>query len=218
MILTEIAQNLDSLVFKLNNPVNFGHFTLRFLYNALIILAISKAFYLRKNGKPEYFLSIMLVSSVVFLICILLYQVSIELGLALGLFAVFGIIRYRSNPIPTRELTYIFIAIGLSVKNALISKPVGFTEIILSDFLLIGVITGVEYLVGRKKIICKDITYDKIELLEDPSRNQIREDLQNRLALKKIDRIKVGKVDLIKKSVRLKIYFEDKDKMNFEGD
>ena len=95
---------------------------LRFGFNLLVLLIISRAMYLRWNKKPDYMFAQLITGTIVFIICSLLRWVQLELGLVLGLFAVFAIIRFRTINIAVKEMAYLFIAVGISAVNALVQQ------------------------------------------------------------------------------------------------
>jgi uncharacterized membrane protein len=106
-------EDRELLGLDLFNVDDFWQFKLCFLINALWIFIVSYFLYYRHNGKKEYLFTYLLISAVIFEICILPDVVSLQLRFALGLFAVFGIIRYITNPKPPREMTYLFMVIGI---------------------------------------------------------------------------------------------------------
>ena len=92
------------------------------IFNLLIITIIIRYLYYPVTKNKDYLFTYFLISLTVFILCILLDNVKLELGFALGLFAIFGIIRYRTDPIPIKEMTYLFLVIGVSVLNAVNKK------------------------------------------------------------------------------------------------
>ena len=101
---------------------------IRFCLNFIFVFAIVRCIYYRKYHRKEYLFTYFLISFVVFFICFTLKKFELDLGMALGLFAIFGILRYRTDQIQIREMTYLFIVIGLSVINALSNKKMSYSE------------------------------------------------------------------------------------------
>ena len=104
---------------------------IRFFINFAFLFIIVRCIYYRKYHKKDYLFTYFLISFVVFFICFTLKKFELDLGMALGLFAIFGILRYRTDQIKIREMTYLFIVIGISVINALSNKKMSYAELIL---------------------------------------------------------------------------------------
>ena len=129
-----------------------------------------------------------------------------EMGFALGLFAVFGILRYRTEAIPIRQMTYLFIVIGLSMINSLGNKSISWFEILLAN----GIITIITYLIDRVWFntieLTKTILYEKIELIKPENEQELIEDLKQRTGLQ-IVAVKIDKVDFLRDTAQIKIYY-----------
>ena len=129
-----------------------------------------------------------------------------EMGFALGLFAVFGILRYRTEAIPIRQMTYLFIVIGLSMINSLANKSISWLEILLAN----AIITIITYLIDRVWFstieLTKTILYEKIELIKPENEQELIEDLKQRTGLQ-IVAVKVDKVDFLRDTAQIKIYY-----------
>ena len=111
-----------------NSP--FLRFLIDFCYTILVVFLTARYLYYRKNGKTNFLFAFILISAIVFQLCILLVHVPLELGFAIGLFAIFGVIRYRTIPINIREMTYLFVCIGVAAKNALVLDQIEFYKIL----------------------------------------------------------------------------------------
>ena len=99
---------------------DFWDLVLRTILNLMVVLYLVRYMYYKTTPRKDYLFTYILISSVVFLLCFLLDNVKLQLGFALGLFAIFGIIRYRSPSIDLKEMTYLFLVIGVSIINALV--------------------------------------------------------------------------------------------------
>jgi len=124
---------------ELINFQDLGELFFRFLFNFVVVFAIIRFIYYPIRKRKDYLFTYILISSVIFLLCFLLDNVKLEIGFALGLFAIFGIIRYRTRQIPIKEMTYLFLVIGISVINALSNKKISYAELAITNFLLIFV-------------------------------------------------------------------------------
>ena len=185
---------------------DFFELVARFSFNLVILLIIVRWLYYSIAKRKDYLFSYIVIGTVVFMICFLLDNVKLELGFALGLFAVFGIIRYRTQQIPIKEMTYLFLVIGLSVLNALSNKKVSYAELIFTNFLMIGLIYGLEKLWLLQHESSKTINYEKIELIKPENRQLLVADLEERTGLK-INRLEIGRIDFLRDTARIKIYY-----------
>ena len=129
-----------------------------------------------------------------------------EMGFALGLFAVFGILRYRTEAIPIRQMTYLFIVIGISMINALSNKSVSIFEVLFTN----GLITLITYLIDRLWFQTieekKSIVYEKIELIKPENKQELIKDLKERTGLP-IHEVKVDKIDFLRDTAAITIYY-----------
>ena len=186
---------------------DFWQLLIRFCYNLIWVSIPSYFLYFRKGGDKEYFFTFMIASIIVFQICMLLGTVSLRIGFALGLFAIFGILRYRTNPIPPREMTYLFLVIGMSVKNSLANENISMSELILTDALTVTVAFIIEKYLGGIKLQRKTIIYDRTDLIKPEKYNELLKDLSERFGIN-VEKADIGPVDLIRDKVQLIIYFQ----------
>ena len=156
--------------------------------------------------RRDFVFTFMLVSSAVFLLCRLLAGVEIDLAFALGLFAIFGIIRYRTNAIPIREMTYLFIVIALAVINALAPLSANWIEIAVANALIWALAYILERLWFVEHMATKMVVYDRIDLLHAGKRQELIQDLEQRTGVT-IAHLEIGKVDLLRDTANLKIHF-----------
>ncbi|MCD4834832.1 MAG: DUF4956 domain-containing protein [Bacteroidales bacterium] len=193
---------------------DFIHLVTRFGYNLFWVFIPSYFLYFKKRGDKEYFFTFMIASIVVFQICMLLGTVSLRIGFALGLFAIFGILRYRTNPIPPREMTYLFMVIGMSVKNALANENISMAELIVTDLIIIVVAFSIELYLDNFKLLRKRIVYDRTDLIKPEKYDELLKDLSNRFGIN-IEKADIGPVDLIRDKVELIIYFQKVEGIRF---
>ena len=189
---------------------------IRFAFNLLVVGIIVRGLYYTITRKKNYLFSFMLIGVVVFLVCFLLDKLGINLAFALGLFAIFGIIRYRTNPIPIKEMTYLFVVIGVSVVNGLTTKNVGYLELVFANIMIILTVYVLERLWLMKNETKKVIDYEKIELIHPDKRVELVEDLKQRTGLP-INRVEIGRINFLRDTVRLMIYYQE-DRDNVVGD
>ena len=189
---------------------DFIDLVLRTIFNLGVVLYLVRYLYYRTTPRKDYLFTYILISLVVFFMCFLLENIRIELGFALGLFAIFGIIRYRTRQIPIREMTYLFLVIGISVINALSNRKVSYAELIFTNAALIGITYLLEKIFLLKHESKKVINYENVELIKPERREELKLDLEERTGLT-INRLEVGRIDYLRDSARVIIYYFEDD-------
>ena len=178
----------------------------KFSIDLTFLFIIVRLIYYRVKDEKDYVFTFFMFNILTFFICYLLRKVPMEMGFALGLFAVFGILRYRTEAIPIRQMTYLFIVIGLSMINSLANKSISWFEILLAN----GIITIITYLIDRVWFstieLTKTILYEKIELIKPENEQELIEDLKKRTGLQ-IVAVKIDKVDFLRDTAQIKIYY-----------
>lgn len=192
----------------------FLEFLLRFALNMGVIMILIRWLYYTTTRRKDYLFTYVLISTIVFLLCFLLESVKLQIGFALGLFAIFGIIRYRTSSMPIREMTYLFIVIGISVINALTSTKTSLVDLLFANTVIISITYGLEKVWLLKHEASKVILYEKIELIKPENYADLMKDLQERTGIKKINRIETGKIDFLKDTCTLTIFYDSKSVEN----
>ncbi len=184
---------------------SFWALVLRFTFNLLVCWIIIQFFYFKKSHRKDYYFTFMLFSVTVFLLIFLLDNVSMQIGFALGLFAIFGMIRYRTETVQIREMTYLFVVIGISVINGL-AMSVSYAELCLTNFLFIAVIWVLESNRVLKHTSCKIILYERIQLVKPECEKDLIADLKLRTGLD-ITKVEVGHIDFLRDVAYVKVYY-----------
>lgn len=184
----------------------FSMMIFRFVLNLLFVFVLIHFFYYRKSRRLDYYFTFILISISIFFLIYLLGSVKIKVGMALGLFAIFGIIRYRTETIPVREMTYIFVIISLSVINA-IATNLSYAEVLGTNIIYVLSVWVVESFKGLKHVSSKLILYDRVDNIHPHQRAELIEDLRKRTGLR-IIRVEVGAINFLQDTVMLKIYYE----------
>lgn len=179
----------------------------RFAFNSIVMWIIIHWFYYRKARRRDYYFTFALISVSIFFLIFLLGSVKMKIGFALGLFAIFGIIRYRTEQMPVREMTYLFVLIAISVINAL-STTISLAELILTNLIFIFCIWFSENNRWLRHVSNKLVQYDKIELILPDKRDELIADLRERTGLNVIS-VEVGSIDFLRDTALLKIHYED---------
>ena len=179
---------------------------IRFVLNTAVIALIVRGFYYPKSKRRDYFFTFILISISVFLLIFLMGGVKLKIGFALGLFAIFGIIRYRTESVPIREMTYLFLIIAVSAINGL-ATSVSYVELLATNLLFIISIWACESNHWVKHVASKLVLYDNINLIAPEKEPELIEDLKKRTGLD-ILRVEVGAIDFSKDTAMVKIYYE----------
>ena len=192
----------------LMNVDGMGLLLWRLAFNLFFVCTLVLLIYYRRHRCPDYVFSSLVINLVTFLLCYLTQRSPIELGFALGLFAVFGILRYRTESIPIRDLTYLFAAIGLAIFNGMPSDGASVPILLLVNSVLV---TGVALLeasawAGRNQ---RMVVYDNISLLKKGSEAALHEDLSQRLGVTVVG-TRVDRLDLLRESSELTVYYNAK--------
>lgn len=187
---------------------NFTTMTIRFSFNLVATLLVV-VLYARISRKKEFYFSYCAISVAVFLLVYLLENVKLELGFALGLFAIFGIIRYRTDTIPPKEMTYLFVIIAVSVINALSKDYIGYLELSLVNLLLVGTLWVLEKALMLRQEDSLLVVYENIENLHKEKENELLADLRNRTGIK-IKRYQIEKIDFLRDVAKITIFFDVK--------
>jgi len=195
------------------NDNDFYTLLLRFILNIAVLWITVRYLYYPRTFRKDYVFTFLLLGIVVFFMCYLLANVKLQLGFALGLFAVFGIIRYRTNPIPIKEMTYLFLIIAISLINAISTKKVSYAELLFSNFALLGVTLVLEKGLFIKHLSQRIIVYEKIDLIKPEKRAELIADLKTRTGLD-IKSVEIGKVDFLRDIAWLTVHFPSENIRN----
>lgn len=179
---------------------------IRFLLNTAVIALIVRVFYYPKSKRRDYFVTFILISISVFLLIFLMGGVKLKVGFALGLFAIFGIIRYRTESVPIREMTYLFLIIAVSAINGL-ATSISYVELLATNLLFLISIWTMESNRWVKHVASKLVMYDNINLITPDKEDELIADLKKRTGLH-ILRVEVGAIDFSKDTAMVKVYYE----------
>ena len=185
---------------------NFYELAIRFGFNLVSTFFVVVMLYAQNSKRKEFYFSYFAISVAVFMLCFLLESVKLELGFALGLFAIFGIIRYRTDAIPIKEMTYLFVIIAVSVINALSKDFLGYLELTFVNILLVGALWILEQVLLLRQEDSLEIIYDNIENIKADREAELLADLEKRTG-RKIRRYEIQRVDLLRDVARITIYF-----------
>lgn len=173
-------------------------------------------YYPKRGGSAAYLFTYIATPTIIFIVCLLLSQVQVELGIALGLFAVFSVIRFRTIQASPRELSYLFVSLGLALLNSLVPAEIAFIRLLVNNLLVLAIIWVADYFLFRNQGILKSINYDRLDLIAEEKRSELEADLKIRFGIDEIKKIQVGDIDTLKGRVKIKIWIQDKDQLHFQ--
>lgn len=200
------------------SPENFtftasiGQLVGSLLLNTFVTWIVVHFLYYPKGRRRDYYFTFILLSvSIFMLIALLLHnQSDMGIGAALGLFAIFGIIRYRTESVPIREMTYLFFLVALSVINGKCDM-LTFVEQLSINAVLVACVWACENFLTTSNEGCKFVKYDNIDLIKPERYDELKADLEERLGLQ-ITRVEVGAVDFLTDMTMLRVFYIDPDK------
>lgn len=204
--LPDWEDNFRLLGIKLINVNDFTELLLRLVLNTILIFSVVHFMYARRSRRKDFYFSFIVIGVIVFLLCYLLSNVKLELGFALGLFAIFGILRYRTDAIPIKEMTYLFIVIGISVINALSNKKVSYAELVLTNMVIVFGLWFLEKRLALKQELSVQLTYEHIENIHLLKHDELLEDIRNRTGIN-ISRYEINKIDFLRDVADITLYY-----------
>lgn len=208
---TSWEENFRFLGIKLINTADFLELLVRFSLNTLLLFFVVHFMYARNSKRKDFYFSYLAVGVIIFLLSFLLNSVKLELGFALGLFAIFGIIRYRTDAIPIKEMTYLFVIIGISVINALSNKKVSYAELLFTNSAIIFGLWLLEKRLMLKQEASIQLIYEKIENIHEDNKEILLSDLKDRTGIN-ITRYEIQKIDFLKDVAYIQLYFNVNDR------
>ena len=181
-----------------------------FIINLIAIMIVVRGLYYPKCKRGEFFFTYILIAISTFMLIYVLGDVKLKAGIALGLFAIFSIIRYRTEQVAIREMTYLFIIIAISAINGLTVSELSYGEVLIINTLFIVSIWLCESKLLISHYSYKVIKYDNVNLITPDKREELIADLEKRTGLK-IEKVEVGSIDFLKDAAIVKMYYRSKD-------
>ena len=185
---------------------DFYSLILRLAINMAFITILIRFHYYKKTKRKDYLFTYYLIGTITFFLCFGLKKLDIDTGMGLGLFAIFGIIRYRTDPIEIREMTYLFMIIGLSVVNALGSNKLSIAELALINVFMVILTFILEFVWLMMHETRKTITYERIDLILPEKSQEMKNDLEKRTGLS-LNRFEIGKIDFLNDTAQVRAYY-----------
>ncbi len=185
----------------------------KFTIDLVVVFVLIRVIYYNIHRKKDHLFTYFLFNVLIFFLCVLLNNVKLSTGFAFGLFAVFSVLRYRTEQISIKDMTYLFAVIALAVINALVSKKISLAELLFTDGMILVMTYALENLWLTRHEAMRFVNYERIDLIKPDKRAELLADLKERLGIH-VSRIEVGKIDLLRDTVQLRVfYFEDEQSL-----
>lgn len=198
---------------KANNEIGVTLFSvdayillLRLAVNLVVLTILIRFLYYPKTKRKDYLFTYYLIGTITFFLCFGLKKMDIDTGMGLGLFAIFGIIRYRTDAIEIKEMTYLFLIIGVSVVNSLASNQISVMEMMIINLVVIALTYVLENLWLMKHETRKTVIYERIDLITADHYEEMKADLEKRTGIA-INRFEIGKIDFLSDTAQVRIYY-----------
>ncbi|MGQ3133574.1 MAG: DUF4956 domain-containing protein [Flavobacteriales bacterium] len=201
----------DNFIFgiKLLDTLSLKETVLKYIFNLVPALFVCWFLYYKNHKKKEYFFTLMMFNTLIFFVCLLLNSVKIKMGFAFGLFALFGLLRYRSGSLPLKEMTYLFALIVIAVVNALMNERISLTEIGFFNLVMIVLTYILEKFTYEPELKIKIMQIADVEIVKFENHEELKKRIQEITGIYPY-KVEVGEIDLIKHKSEVKFWYEDK--------
>ena len=178
----------------------------RFAINFFFLTLVLRFIYYKNARTKDYLFTYFMINVLVFFICFTLKKFDLGLGMALGLFAIFTILRYRTTTIPIKEMTYLFMVIGIAVINSLANRKMSYLELAFTNCTIVGLAALLENIPLLRREMQETILYEKIDLIRPENYAELVADLQERTGLK-ISRLELGQIDFLRDTISIDLFY-----------
>ncbi len=187
---------------------DFWELLFKFGLDLLVVYILIRRIYYPIHRKKDFLFTYFLFNVLIFFLCGLLNSVKLSTGFAFGLFAIFSILRYRTEQISIKDMTYLLAVIAVAVMNALFGKKVSLVELLFTNALILITTYVLEHLWLTRHEAMRQITYERIDLIKPENREKLMDDLRERLGVRP-SRIEVGRIDLLRDTAQLRVFYYD---------
>ena len=178
----------------------------KFALDALVVFVLIRVIYYPIHRKKENLFTYFVFNILIFFLCVLMNNVKLSMGFGFGLFAVFSIIRYRTEQLSVKDMTYLFAVITLAVINALVSKKVSVAELAFTNVMVLLLVYMLERVWLTRHEAMREIVYERIDLIKPDNHSQFLDDIHQRLGIR-VSRVEIGPIDLLRETARLRVFF-----------
>lgn len=184
-------------------------FILGFLFNLAVSLIIVRFIYYPNSKDRSNIFTFIAFNTVIFFVISILTSVELSIGVGFGLFALFSILRYRTDEIPIRDMTYLFIILALPVMNSVMFGAELYSNLFVANFCIVAMTFLLEKGFGFRYESKKKIKYEKIDMIKPENHNALILDLENRTGIKNILRFEVGSIDFLRDMAEITVYYRE---------
>ena len=185
-------------------------FILAFLFNMTTAVIVVRWIYYPKNRSRKYVFTFLAFTTIIFFVVSLMTSVEMSIGVGFGLFAIFSVLRYRTNTIPIREMTYLFIIAALPVMNAIGVNGEHWLKLLIANAFVILILFWLENEWGFTFESSHTVIYEKINLIRPDNQALLIQDLEERTGLN-INRLEIGRINFLRDTTRIKIYYHENE-------
>ena len=200
-------KSIEILGWKLFHT-DFWELLFKFSIDLAVVYILIRLIYYPIHRKKDFLFTYFLFNVLIFFLCGLLNSVKLSTGFAFGLFAIFSILRYRTEQISIKDMTYLLAVIAVAVVNALFGKKVSLLELLFTNVLILTTTYVLEHLWLTRHEAMRQVIYERIELIKPENRQQLHDDLHQRLGVK-VSRVEIGRIDLLRDTVQLRVFYYD---------
>ncbi len=187
---------------------NYFDILIRFAYDAMTAFIIIRCVYYPREKKQEYLFTFFVFNFMIFFVCTFLKYILMDIGFAFGLFAIFSILRYRTESIPIREMSYQFLVITLGALNGLANVGTWHPELLFIDVIILMLVLVLDGKALRNFGLSQTVRYEKIELIRPAKREELMSDLRARTGLD-ITRMQIKKIDFLNDSADIEVFYQE---------
>ena len=189
-------------------------FLLGFLLNLLVAIIVVRFIYYPRTHDKHYVFTFLAFNTIIYFVLSLMVNSDLGVGVGFGLFAIFSVLRYRTDPVPIREMTYLFIILALPKKNSSGMLQTNWTMLILADSLVLLILWLLEKGWGFQYLASQKVVYDNIELIVPARRAELIADLEQRTG-QKISSVNIGNIDFLHDTAVVQVFYPEKGAQNW---
>ncbi len=185
-----------------------AYFILGAALNFVVALLIVRFIYYPQTQDKTYVFTFLAFNTVIYFVLGLLTSTSLSVGIGFGLFAIFSVLRYRTDEMPIREMTYLFIVIALPVMNSIMMSASGLVWLLVANGSIVALLFVLEKEWGFHFSGSKRVVYDRVDLITPANQDQLLADLRERTGLP-VDRVEVRRIDFLHDTAELIVYYDE---------
>ena len=183
-------------------------FLLGALFNLFVAVVITRLIYYPLTQTKSFVFTFIAFNAIVYFVLSLLTSTALGVGVGFGLFAIFSVLRYRTDEMPIREMTYMFILVALPVANSVLISTGDYGQLLIVNSFIVALLFVLEKEWGFHFEGNKHVTYDVIELITPDNEQQLIADLRRRTGLM-VKRAEIESIDFLRDIAEIKIYYDD---------